>query len=66
MVRLEKDPVMSRLWATHAGRIDWSGGVIRQIVLYGAIPILTLFPTRFPEVGRSALRWLEPVRKALP
>jgi hypothetical protein len=66
MVRLEKDPVVSRLWSTHPGRIDWSGGLVRQIVLYGAIPILTLFATLFPEVGSTALAWLEPVRKALP
>jgi hypothetical protein len=66
LMRLEKDAVLSRLWSTTPGRIDWSGALVKRMVFYGALPVVTLFATFFPEVGQSILAWIEPVKKVLP
>lgn len=65
-VGLEKSPVLSRIWGTRPGRIDWTGGFIKEIGVYGALPVLTLVVTFFPEVANALFSWLEPVRKVLP
>ena len=66
LVRLEKDAILSRLWATAEGRVSFTGGFFYRIALYGALPLLTLFVWQFPEVGGSVFSWLEPLRKAMP
>ncbi len=66
LVKLEKDAVLSRLWSTTPGRVDWSGAFVQRMLVYGALPVVTLFATFFPEVGQSIFAWLEPVKKALP
>jgi hypothetical protein len=66
LVRLEKDAVLSRLWSTQPGRLDWNGEFVRRMVVYGALPVVTLFATFFPEVGQSVFSWLEPVKKVMP
>jgi hypothetical protein len=65
-VRLEKDPVLSRIWATRPDRLDWNGGFFRRALVYGAIPVVMLFVTFFPEVGGALFGWLEPFQKSLP
>ena len=66
LVKLEKDVVLSRLWSTTPGRVDWSGAFVQRMLVYGALPVVTLFATFFPEVGQSLFSWLEPVKKVLP
>jgi hypothetical protein len=66
LVKLEKDAILSRLWSTRPGHVDWNGEFIGRMIVYGAIPVITLFVTFFPEVGSSLFAWLEPVRKVLP
>ena len=34
LVRLEKDAILSRLWGTCPGRIDWSGGLSFRMIIY--------------------------------
>jgi hypothetical protein len=65
-IRLEKDPVLSRIWATRPGHLDWNGVFFQRILFYGAIPVVMLFVTFFPEVGSALFGWLEPVQKSLP
>jgi hypothetical protein len=66
LIRLDKTTVIKHLWGLQEGRINWSSGFAYRILAYGAIPVVTLFATIFPELGSSVLTWLEPVRKALP
>jgi hypothetical protein len=66
LVRLEKDAILSRLWGTRPGRIDWRGGLSLRMVIYLAIALLTVLASFFPEVGGSITHWLEPVRKVAP
>jgi len=69
LVRLERDPVLSRLWGTHAGRIDLVGGLTPRMAIYLAIAVLTMFASFFPEVGSAIARWMQwlrPVQQAIP
>jgi hypothetical protein len=66
LVGLEKDPVLSRLWGTRPGKIDWAGGFSLRMAAYATIAVLTVFASFFPEVGSAILQWVEPVKKAMP
>lgn len=66
LIRLEKSGVLSRLWSTDPGRVNFSGGLIGRIALYAAVPVLTVLTSVFPDVVGGGLQWLEPVRKAMP
>jgi len=66
LVGLEKDPVLSRLWGTQPGKIDWAGGFSLRMAAYAAVAVLTVFASFFPEVGAAILQWVEPVKKAMP
>jgi hypothetical protein len=66
LVRLEKDPTLSRLWGTSPGRINLTGGLSPRMVAYTLVAVLTMFATFFPEVGSTVAGWVEPVRRSLP
>jgi len=66
LVKLEKDTILSWLGATAPGRLSWNGGMILRILAYGAVPVITMFATFFPEVGTSLADWIEPMKKVLP
>ncbi len=66
LVRLEKSTLLSLLWRSEPGKINWRDQMVHRILLYGAIPVVTLFVTFFPEVGAALFSWLEPVQKSLP
>jgi hypothetical protein len=65
-VRLEKSAVLSYLWQSEPGKLSWGDQLFRRILIYGAIPVITLFMTFFPEVGAFLFSWLEPVQRSLP
>jgi hypothetical protein len=66
LVRLEKSTLLSRLWRSEPGKLNWSDQLVHRILVYGAIPVITLFVAFFPEVGAALFSWLEPVQKSLP
>ena len=66
LVGLEKNAVLSRLWATQPGRVSLTGGLIYRIVGYAAVPVLMIFSTVFPELIGNVAGWVERIRPALP
>ena len=66
LVRLEQSTLLSLLWRSEPGKLNWGDQLVHRILLYGAIPVITLFVTFFPEVGAALFSWLEPVQKSLP
>jgi hypothetical protein len=66
LVRFERDRVLSLLWSTDPGRINWTGGFIYRIGVTVALPLLLLAASFFPEIGGSLASVLEPLQKALP
>jgi hypothetical protein len=65
LIRLERDPILSRLWSRTPGRLIWSGGFVHRLAVYGAIPVVTLFAWQFPEVGGTLFAWMEPLRRVI-
>jgi hypothetical protein len=66
LVQMKRDHVLSRLMSAPQDNRRWDVDVVLKFAIFGALPLLTLFATQFPEAGSVLLRWLEPVQKALP
>ena len=65
-VQMERDPLISAMSSTDAGKVRWDATVWSKVILYGVIPLLTIFAAQFPHIGGTILDWLSPVQRALP
>jgi hypothetical protein len=63
IIGMERDRVLSRLRASTPDRVDFNWDFVRRMAVYGVLPLVVIVASLFPEVGDSALRWLEPLRK---
>lgn len=66
LVGLEKNSLLSRLWNTESGKINWASGLSWKMAVFAVVTLLSIFAALFPEVGGNLASWLEPVRKTLP
>jgi hypothetical protein len=48
-VQMSRDPVLSSLNGTKAGKINWDWDFIFRILIYGIVPILALLGAQFPQ-----------------
>ena len=65
-VQIERDPVISALASTDAGKVNWDWTVWTKVLMYGGLPIATIFAAQFPQVGGAILDWLKPVQSVIP
>ena len=56
MYQIEHDNIISRLSSTKSG-ITWDRAFLTRALMYGAVPLLTLFATQFPEIGETVSGW---------
>jgi hypothetical protein len=63
LVGMERDSVLSKLRQTTPGRIDFNWEFVRRVAIYGALPLVAVIASLFPEIGGSLFSWLEPLRK---
>jgi hypothetical protein len=67
LVQIKRNDVISRMSsATPGERTMWDTEFVVKMVLFGLVPLLTLFAAQFPDLGGTLLRWLTPIQKALP
>jgi hypothetical protein len=66
LFQMEKDEVLSRIASTTPGRITWNRETIVRVIVYGLVPLLTLFAAQFPELGAQVLDWLKPIQRSIP
>ena len=67
IVRLKRNEIVGRLASPTPGkRATWDMEFVLKLVVFGVLPLLTLFAAQFPDIGWTILRWIEPVQKALP
>ena len=66
LLRFERDSILSTLWSTTPGRINWTGGLVYRIGITAAIPAFLVISSFFPEVAGSLASMIEPLQKALP
>jgi hypothetical protein len=65
-VQIERDPVISALASTDSGKINWDWTVWTKVLLYGVLPIATIFAAQFPQLGGTVLDFLRPVQSVIP
>jgi hypothetical protein len=65
-IQMEHHPVLSAITSTEAGAITWDAKLWAKVLVYGLIPLATIFAAQFPQLGSDILRWLTPVQSALP
>ena len=63
LLQMERNVVLSRLWDSTPGRLTFNKAFIQRIILYGALPLLTVISALFPELGDTLFGWLAPVRQ---
>jgi hypothetical protein len=61
--QMSKDAILSRITDTHPGKLDKE--FYFRIASVGALPLLTVLASQFPEIGRMLFSWLQPAVEAL-
>jgi hypothetical protein len=64
-VNMEQNEIIRQVRST-PGRFTWNPELLAKLVVYGFVPLLTLFAVQFPNAVQALLSLLEPVQKALP
>jgi hypothetical protein len=62
LIQMQRDPILSRLSGTTAGKLNWNEFIF-QVLTYGVLPTVSLLATLFPTLGSGFLSWLEPVMR---
>jgi hypothetical protein len=57
LAQMERDPILSRLSGTREGQL--SGGFYWRLLGYGALPIVTVLSTQFPELSNFLSTFLQ-------
>ncbi len=65
LAQMNRDEVLSRIAKSPPGKLTWDRAFISQVVIYGALPLLSLIATQFPEVRGAAFSWIETALKTL-
>ena len=56
-VQMQRDRVMSFLSGTVPGKLNWDAGFVRQVVVFGVVPVLSLLGAQFPDMFRQLFSW---------
>jgi hypothetical protein len=64
-LQMERDPVLSAFASSQAGKLRWDTTLWSKVVVYGVVPIATIFAAQFPEIGSTIMSWLAPVQGVL-
>jgi hypothetical protein len=63
LLGMEKDAILSLIWRTTPGRVTVNWALIQRLIVYGALPLLIVLGSMFPEVGEKLVRLLDPLRR---
>jgi hypothetical protein len=65
-VGIERDEFLSHVTDTDVGTITWDRDFVLKLLVYGLLPLASLFATQYPDLSGTIARWVEPMQKALP
>jgi hypothetical protein len=65
LFHMKRDTTMSRITRTTPGEVDWDTKFVSDLVLVGAVPVLTLLSTQVPQVRAFLFSWVAPTLTAL-
>jgi hypothetical protein len=65
LVQMNRDEVLSRIDRTEPGRVTWNFSFVMNLLTFGALPLLTLLSSEFPELRKILFAWADPILKML-
>lgn len=66
IVRMERNEILSRLGGSRPGRIDLNFGLLSQLFVYVALPLVAVLANIFPEARDLLFSWVGPLHQLLP
>ena len=64
-VQMNRSEVLSRMTGTPPNQVTVNRTLIRDLAIYGGLPLLSLLATQFPAIGGSLFSWVEPALRAM-
>jgi hypothetical protein len=65
LIQMNRDEVLSRIDRTEPGKVTWNLRFVMNLLTFGALPLLTLLSSEFPELRKFLFAWAEPILKML-
>ena len=65
LIQMNRDEVLSRIDRTEPGKVTWNLRFVMNLLTFGALPLLTLLSSEFPELRKFLFAWAEPILKLL-
>jgi hypothetical protein len=63
LAQIERNPIISRISGNEEGALGKD--FYQSVIVYGALPVLTVLGTQFPSVAHFLTSWAEPTLAAL-
>lgn len=60
-IRMSRDETLSRIAKTTPGKISWNANFVGNLVTFGAVPLLTLLGSEFPQLRTALFSWAKPL-----
>jgi hypothetical protein len=65
LVALDRNGVLSDITQTSRDAINWNWALVRRVLIYAVLPLLSMLAVQFPEIGQAIAEWLDPVQKTM-
>lgn len=65
IAQMNQNEILSRIAKTVPGQVTWDTSFVVNLVLFAAVPILTLLSAQFPAIRAAVSSWIEPTLHAL-
>jgi hypothetical protein len=62
---MDRNATLSAINGTNPGEISFDRTLVTNLLTYGALPVLGLAATQFPEIGRYFVGWLNPLLRVV-
>jgi hypothetical protein len=64
-IQMDRNPTLSRIGGTTAGQVTLDRTFLANVFLYGAVPVLGVIATQFPEVGKVLGQIMDPLLRVV-
>ncbi|MFN8669874.1 MAG: hypothetical protein U0164_22015 [Gemmatimonadaceae bacterium] len=61
MVRMNRNEMLSRVSRTTPGKLTWDTAFVLNVITFGAVPLLTLAVSEYPEARTLIFSWADPL-----
>jgi len=64
-VQINRSETLSHITGSSPNQLTFNRTFMHELLVYGAVPLLSLIATQFPAIGNALFFWLEPALRAL-